>query len=112
VRRGADARGFLGDVLLGLSGLLVWAGHFLLVYVATALLCARTSAGAFIPFFILLATVLAVAALAAVAVLARRRLRHESSGRRLLARLAIFGAAIALVAVIWQAMPAGFLPSC
>lgn len=112
MRRGTDHRGFIGEVLFALSGLLIWVAHFLVVYVATALLCARTSAGALIPVLILFATVLAIAALVAVFVVARRNLRQESSGRRFLIRLAMFGAAIALVAVIWEAMPAGFLPSC
>lgn len=112
MRRGTDHRGFVGEALFALSGLLIWVAHFLVVYVATALLCARTSAGALIPLLILVATILAVAALVAVLVVARRNLRQESSGRRFLARLAMFGAAAALVAVIWEAMPAGFLPSC
>ena len=112
MRRGTAHRGFTGEVLFALSGLLVWVAHFLLVYVATALLCARTSAGALIPVFILFATVLAVPALVTVIVVARTKLRQESSGRRFLAQLAMFGAAIGLVAVIWEAMPAGFLPSC
>ena len=35
-------RGFLGEVLFALAGLLIWAAHFLLVYGATALLCAQS----------------------------------------------------------------------
>ena len=112
MRRGSEPRGFIGDVLFALSGLLVWVAHFLVVYVATALLCARGAPGDIVPLVILIATGLAILALALILLRGRRRLRAESSGRRLLAALALFGAAIGLVAVIWEALPGAFLPSC
>jgi hypothetical protein len=38
---GRSARGFLGEVLFALAGLLAWAAQFLLLYGTTALRCGR-----------------------------------------------------------------------
>jgi uncharacterized membrane protein YhaH (DUF805 family) len=106
-------RGFLGEVLFALAGLLIWAAHFLLVYGATALLCARGAGAAVALLTIAVATVVALAALLAVLAVAHRRKQGlDSTGRHLLAALATFGAVIALVAVIWEALAGAFLPSC
>ena len=108
-----SAGGFLGEVLFAVAGLLVWAAHFLLVYGTTALLCARGAGGAFALFIIAIATGVAVAALLAVLAVAHRRKQGlDSTGRHLFAALATFGAVIALVAVIWEALAGAFLPSC
>jgi hypothetical protein len=109
---GADRRGFVGDMLFGLSGLLVWAVHFLAVYVGAALICARSPASVAAPLTVIAATGAAILAFAAIALIARRRLRRQSSGRRLLDLLAVFGSAIGLLAVLWEAAPAAMLPAC
>jgi hypothetical protein len=105
-------RGFLGDALFGLSGFLVWALHFLAVYVGAALLCARMPGSALTNAAILGATAAALLAFACIAVAARRRLRRHGSGRRLLDMLALFGTGIGIIAVLWEAAPAVLLPPC
>jgi uncharacterized membrane protein YhaH (DUF805 family) len=108
----AHGRGFLGEVLFALSGLLVWAAHFVIVYGATALLCARGAEGS-APLIMASATFLAVAALVALLALGERRRRGiDGSGRRLLAALAMFGSAIAIVAVVWEAVAGAALSPC
>jgi uncharacterized membrane protein YhaH (DUF805 family) len=108
----ARGRGFIGEVLFALSGLLVWAAHFLVVYGATAVLCARGAATS-APLIITAATIAAVAALVVLLALGERRRRGiDSSGRRLLASMAMFGSAIALLAILWEAAAGAALPSC
>jgi hypothetical protein len=109
----AAPRGFLAEAILALSGFLVWTAHFLIVYIAAAVACARAGAGADLtPWAIGMPTVAAVAALSMIALAARRRLAADSSVRRFLAGMAVFGAGIALIAIAWEAAAGVLLPSC
>ena len=109
---GADRRGFVGDMLFGLSGFLVWALHFLAVSVGAALICARVPGSGAAPLTVIAATVAALLAFGGIAAAARARLRRQESGRRLLDFLALFGSAIGAVAVLLEAAPAALLPPC
>jgi len=91
---------------LGMSaGIIVWALHFGAIYGATALACARG-----LPHLVAPAvggvTVAAVAALAIVLV------RGWQRRRRFEPWLAAGLAALALVAVVWEALPVLLVPPC
>jgi hypothetical protein len=107
-----------------LSGLLIWAVHFVVVYGFTGLVCARpgwarlTIGGwELIPFGITLATLLALAALIAVPLASSKRIntgpRMENiRAARLQHSIAIGGAVIALIAISWEAVSALVSPDC
>lgn len=114
--------GFASRIFLACAGLMVWAAHFLFVYVFTALACARAFADVrlagmgIVPLVILAAT---VAALVLLAWLSARAWRSESrvraNGSRTLRFLRYLGAALGLysaAAILLQALPALILPVC
>jgi len=87
------------------AGVLAWGLHFTAIYAVTALACARDAPGA-VPWAIGLATLVAGALAAAVIVREwRRRAAFE-------AWLAASVAALALVAIAWQAVPVLVLAPC
>ena len=87
------------------AGALCWALHFAAIYGFTGIACARGLAGA-VPWAVAGFTL--VAALAAAAVL-RVALRQRDSFEHWLAA-ALAGAA--LVAILWEALPALLVPAC
>ena len=113
-----DHRGFLGETLFAVSGLLIWVAHFLVVYVLTAVICARAlgevaAVGpALVPPAIAAATVVAVGAIVALVVFARLRTRAASPVQRFLGWLTMASGGIGLIAVLWEALPAAILPPC
>lgn len=96
---------FAGNVFLISAGGIVWALHFAALYGFAALACARGFAPA-IPWFTAAATLAAIVAAAAVLWLGwRRRAAFEGwTGATL--------AALALVAIAWQAVPVYIVPLC
>ena len=87
------------------SGVVIWALHFGAIYGLTGLACARGWPEAVTPG-VALATV--VAALLALAVLVagwRRRVQFESW-------MTAGIAALALVAIVWEALPVLIVPIC
>jgi hypothetical protein len=88
-----------------IGGILVWAAHFGVLYGFTALACARGFPGA-VPWVTGVATVAALAALGVVA--------HRLRGRRgdFEAWLALAIAGLALVAVLYEAIPLFIVPAC
>lgn len=89
-----------------LGGLLIWAGHFLGVYTLSSV--ADVVSRADDPAWRAIAlgfSVACVAALGVLLVLAARRLRRPAAGSRLTDQLAALGAGLALIAVVWQALP-------
>lgn len=97
-------------------GFFVWAGHFLAVYVATAVACVLGLGGANEGSRSVFMTVLALATIAAAAVLLlhalrRYRQRHTPDVRFRMA-VAVGGDAIAAVAVLWQLFPILLVPAC
>lgn len=87
------------------AGAVCWAAHFTAIYAFTGIACARNMAGA-VPWAIAAITSLAVAVAAAMLVLALRR--RDSFEHRLAA--GILG--LALVAIVWEALPALMVPAC
>ena len=84
---------------------LCWALHFAAIYGFTAIACARGSAG-WVPWAI--AAITALAAGAAIAVLAVALRRRDSFEHW----LAAAAAGLALVAIVWEALPALVVPAC
>jgi NO-binding membrane sensor protein with MHYT domain len=87
------------------SGVAVWALHFMAIYGFTALACARGFPSA-IPWAIAIATVLATAL--AVAIVARHYPRRSEFVHWMTATVA----ALALLAIVFEALPALWLPAC
>lgn len=101
-------------------GPLAWAIHFLAIYGFTALACARDiAAGAFgvgiVAWFVGAATVLAVVVLGFTIWFAAREGSHgaplpDPSG--FVHWLTLAMAALAMLAVVWEALPLMFLKHC
>jgi hypothetical protein len=102
---GLSKRGFARQALWMSAGVIVWALHFTAIYGATALACARGVPGV-APLGVALATWVAVALLLAIIARGVRR-RGEFEGW-LSAALGAF----ALVAVVWEALPALIIEAC
>ena len=97
--------GFAATALRMGSGVIVWAAHFGVVYGTTALACARGVPQA-APLAVALATALAIALLLAIVARGWRRREHFESW------FAASLAAFALLAVVWEALPALWVPAC
>lgn len=100
-----SAAPFAVTVLALCAGIGVWALHFAAIYGATALACARDLPQAVLPA-VVVATLAAAAAL--VAVVTRAWPRRAAFEHWLGAALA----ALALVAVLWEAIPVLLVPPC
>lgn len=96
---------FRGTAFLISGGGVAWAVHFAALYGFAALACARGFAGA-IPWFTAGATLLAALASGAVLLVGWRR-RGSFQGW-----LGASFAALALVAIAWQAVPVYIVPLC
>lgn len=116
------ARPVLG-VLLSVAGLVVWAGHFALVYAASALACERGLLGRtllglpLVPAVVGLATLLALALLALVLrpALADPDMALTEGGEaepRFTRWFAASTAVLAALAVVFEAVPVLLLPGC
>ena len=117
------ARGFSGRLVEMLAGPLIWAAHFLFIYIFQALACARGFAGVsllgtgIVPLTVGMAT--AVAAVATVLMLFRamRDLgaigpATEQDAERFMNWMTAAGAGLSLVAILWDGLPVLLLPSC
>jgi hypothetical protein len=130
------ARAFERDSLFSvIAGPLVWTGHFLTLYVFTAIACAK---GFFddeilgvrvVPLFGAAATLVAVALILDALLLSYRRWRgmpwdgqpgppppHDAddvaSRRRFMAYAGFLLSGLALIATIWETLPIVFFTSC
>jgi hypothetical protein len=101
------AERFAPATVRALGGLLVWAAHFAALYGATGLACARGFPES-LPWTIGGVT---FAALVANGALALSSLRAATAGD-ILDWLAVSGAAVSTLAVIWQAFPILVIPIC
>lgn len=97
----------------------IWLTHFSAVYVLLSLACAseaaqRTLFGfGIVPFGVALATLAALALIAAAAWADRRRLRELRAGPgAFTARVSVLLCALSALAVGWVAYPAFVLPAC
>lgn len=107
------AASFFGGVWAGMAPLLVWAAHFAFCYVAVAVMCAgAVEAGIGEPralrWLLAAATVLALAALAAMLWHARR----PDSRAPYLQLMRRVGSTLALIGVAWMGVPMAMLPTC
>lgn len=98
-------------------GFLVWAAHFLSVYVVTALACVLGlgSAGAGAQWALraaLLGLTAGAAALVALHALRAYRRPAADADRRALAGITVGNDAIAAVGILWQVYPILLVPAC
>lgn len=106
---------FTRSFLLMFSGPLIWAGHFLAVYVLAALACARRFAQiewlgtGVTQWGIGLMTVLAIGAIAAI-LLAQRR--QEGQAPPFVAWTTLALGWLSVLAIAWAALPAYIVPAC
>lgn len=99
------ATGFVLRSAWLVSGVVVWAAHFLAIYGFTALACAR-GFGHAAPSAVAVAGVVAVAALAGIILRAWTRRAHFEGW------LSGAIAFLALVAVVYETVPAWAIPAC
>lgn len=118
--RGRAEGSFAVRFALAIGGLIVWAAHFLAVYMAAAVICARGFADVsllgigLVPFAVAVATLLALAAnlsLARAASADERRHPGRASSP-FLRWLALAAVTYSTFAVVIQAYPAFVLPAC
>ena len=108
---------FTTNFLLMLAGPLIWAAHFLAVYVYAGILCARprwnvewlglSIAG----WGTVAASVVALAAMAALLVFARAR-GVEHDNRIFIRWISIGLSLLSAVAIIWETVPVFLVPAC
>ncbi|HEV7346211.1 MAG TPA: hypothetical protein VGN60_11335 [Devosia sp.] len=115
---------FFKPLLASVSGLVIWAAHFGIIYAVNALNCERrwmdqTVLGmGLVPFAITMATIAAVLGLAIIAALAfldkAPNLPDAANERTsvFFRKLTITVTALALVAVIYQTIPVYVVPAC
>lgn len=113
---GSRTRALLPLLDLGF-GFLVWAAHFLAVYVATAVACVlglgAASASRVATFLTALALVTVVATAVVVWHAIRRYRQHrEVPDRHFRMSVTIGADAIAAVAIVWQLFPILLVPAC
>jgi hypothetical protein len=113
-RQNAAGVGALLDVAFGYF---VWAAHFLLVYIATAVSCQLAlgvaEAGSRTAFLFLLAVVTVVAAAVVLLHAARRYRQHRDLPRqRFRMTVTIGNDAIATVTIAWQLLAVVLVPLC
>jgi hypothetical protein len=109
---------------LMLSGPLIWAAHFAIIYGFTGLVCARpgwarlTIGGwELIPLGVTLVTLVAAAAIVAVLLALSTRVNAGVEASEIPAApfqryIAIGGAIISLIAIAWAALPALMITAC
>ncbi len=119
-----EERGFIGKMLLMMGGLLVWGAHFTVIYGFNALACARRFAHleilglGIVPLVIGAATIVALTsagALLAVAVYRRGPFRISANGgssEPFMRYTTIALAALSVVAIAWNALPAYIVWPC
>lgn len=109
-------------LLFMLSGLLIWAAHFTLIYSFTALACARRFADVavfgvgVVPLVVGIATLLAMVALVAILQRAVHRPSAADGEARANSSFVHYVAAaatvLALVGVLWEMVPILLIPAC
>jgi len=101
-------------------GPLIWAAHFLAIYALTTLACERRGMAAWfgvdaVPWFIGAATLAAVIVLVLTISGALHSVRHDASlpePSGFMRWLTAAIAALALLAVLWEALPVLLVPIC
>ena len=109
------ASAFTRSFLLIFSGPLIWAGHFLAVYVLAALACARGFAHiewlgvGVTQWGISSLTLAAIAAIASI-ILAQRK--EDDPVSRFVAWTSLTLGGLSVLAIVWEALPAYLVPTC
>jgi hypothetical protein len=115
---------FIRKSLFMIGGLIVWAVQFGVIYTFNALACARGFAGrqvlgiGIVPFVVSAVSLVALAATLAVLLAALRRRgpaptsREERPVDAFLRNTTVAIAALSLVAIAWNAVPAFIVPPC
>jgi hypothetical protein len=110
--RTAQQAGFAGATFYLLAGLIVWAARFLGVYIFTAVACAR-GAAELVPPVMVGAALLGSAICVALIVYALRSLRTGTAENfRFFHIIAALVAAISILAMGWETVPALIIPVC
>lgn len=97
---------FVASMLQIHAGVMVWALHFTVIYGFTALTCARGLPLATVPWVMAIATVAAVTACTGIALAG---LRHAG---RFESWMSAALAGLALIAIVWEALPVLLVPIC
>lgn len=119
----ATARSPARRSIFALSGMLIWAAHFGIIYGFTSLACARGFAETrlfgigVVSLSIAVATLIAVLGALAVIWQALRRRRAEQVGGdnslpEFTSVMAVLIAGLSLVAILWEALPVLMMPPC
>lgn len=104
-----------------LSGALIWASHFAVIYIFTALACARgfwdsswldIGVVAWVIGAATLAAVLAASAISVQAMRAARNQAAQENAARFVHWMTAAIAGLSLVAIIWEAVPVLIVPAC
>jgi hypothetical protein len=121
-RLATDSAPFPATTLRLLASLLIWAAHLGVIYAATALVCARGGIGMSLLGIGILAWIIGVATLAALAAVlwlsgaairsVRRAAHPRGSTPWFLDWVAATMAALAAVAILWQALPILIVRPC
>ena len=95
-------------------GFFIWAAHFLIVYVGTAVSCALepTAAGGLTLTAALVLTTIVAAAIVVLHAVRRYSQQHELTERHFPMSVTIGCDAIALVGIVWQLFPIFLVPAC
>jgi hypothetical protein len=115
--------GRTGQVMLMLAGLIAWALQFTLIYGATSTLCGRewadgTVLGMGLVEATILATTLAALVVTAIAFAWTFGRNQESPGRQtspvdgFMVQAGALINGFSLIVILWQGIPAFFLPAC
>lgn len=115
---------FFTPLLVTVSGLLIWAAHFTLLYAINALSCERVwmhrqvlgmDLAMLLMIAVTLAVVLALVVIGALAALGRTPDLPEAANRRtsqFLRKLTVTVSALSLVAVVYQTAAIFVVPAC
>ena len=116
-----EERHFFRRVLLMSAGLIVWAAHFTVIYGFNTLACTRALAGldvlgfGLVPVVVIVLTIAALAACIAILyVSAAGRGTGDGGGEeaRFLRYITVTVAALSLIAIAWNGLPALLLSPC
>ncbi|WP_119459219.1 hypothetical protein [Rhodospirillaceae bacterium SYSU D60014] len=116
-------QGFSARLVEMFAGPLIWAAHFLFIYIFQALACARGFADidlfgvGIVPLTVGVATVAAAVATIFMLLVAMRDLgaigsAAERDAERFMNWMTAAGAGLSLVAVLWDGLPVLLLPPC
>ncbi len=115
----SDAARPIGDLLLSLWGPSVWAAHFFVMYAAETLACSRAGASSYqAQLAVVTAAVTAIALISLLGFMIRQyvvpneRAQFGYVTSSWLRRISIVLAALAMLAVVWVALPLTMVPAC